>query len=179
RCKRVRGKRKKRCPKPTVREVLVHDLRLGFGTKGVVRGRLTSANGAGIARTEVTVLARPAMAGGVYRATAVVKTAADGRFTYKVPAGSSRTLDFQFRGDNNYRQADEQVTFRVPAAATIKASRHTVRNGKSVAFSGRLRGKPYPARGKVLDLQAFYRKRWRTFATPRASKTGRWSYKYR
>jgi hypothetical protein len=178
-CKRPRRKTRKRCPKPAVREVSVHDLRIGFGKKGLVRGRLTSAGGAAIARTEVTVLARPAMAGGVYRATAVVKTGADGRFTYRVPPGSSRTLDFQFRGDSKYKQADEQVTFRVPAAATIKANRHTVRNGKSVSFSGRLLGKPYPARGKVLDLQAFYRKRWRTFATPRASKSGRWSYKYR
>jgi hypothetical protein len=178
-CKRPRRGARKRCPRPTVREVLVHDLRLGFGKKGLVRGRLTSTSGAQLARTEITVLARPAMAGGVYRATAVVKTGVDGRFSYKVPGGSSRTLDFEFRGDRKYKQADEQITFRVPAAATIRASRHTVRNGKSVAFSGRLSGKPYPARGKVLDLQAFYRKRWRTFATPRASKNGRWSYKYR
>jgi hypothetical protein len=178
-CTRPTRKRKKRCPRPTVRDQLVHDLRVGYGKAGLVRGRLTTTGGTPIARTEITVLARPAMAGGAYRATAVVATAADGRFVYRVPAGSSRTLDFHYGGDSKYKHADEQVTLRVPAGATIKAGRHTIRNGKSVTFSGRLRGKPYPAKGKVLDLQAFYRKRWRTFATPRASKQGRWHYRYR
>jgi hypothetical protein len=68
---------------------------------------------------------------------------------------------------------------RVPAAATIRASRRTVRNGQSVTFTGRLRGRPIPTAGKVVDLQAFYRGRWRTFATPRAAFDGRWSYTYR
>ena len=41
-------------------------------------------------------------------------------------------------------------------------------------------GRPIPAAGKVLDLQAFYRGKWRTFATPRASsRSGSWSYRYR
>jgi hypothetical protein len=48
-----------------------------------------------------------------------------------------------------------------------------------VRFVGKLLGHPYPAKGKVLDLQAFYRNRWRTFATPRAGLNGRWAYWYR
>jgi hypothetical protein len=31
----------------------------------------------------------------------------------------------------------------------------------------------------VVDLQAHYRGRWRTFATPRAGGDGRWRYRYR
>jgi hypothetical protein len=58
-------------------------------------------------------------------------------------------------------------------------SRHAVRNGQTVRFSGRLKGRPYPRKGKVLDLQAFYRHKWRTFATPRASLSGLWKYRYR
>jgi hypothetical protein len=67
----------------------------------------------------------------------------------------------------------------VPAKATIKASRRALRNGGSVNFSGRILGRPYPSKGKVLDLQAFYRGKWRTFATPRASLKGAWRYRYR
>jgi hypothetical protein len=171
--------RRKRCSRRTVREVLVHDLRLGFGKGATVRGALNTTSGVPLRGAEVTVLERAAMAGGVYRAAAVVKTNSDGRFTYRVPARSSRTLDFHFRGDGKYKHADEQVTLRVPAAATIMASRHSIRNGKSVRFSGKLRGKPYPAKGKVLDLQAFYRHTWRTFATPRTARNGKWSYRYR
>jgi hypothetical protein len=178
-CKRGSKGRRKPCPRRGVRELLVHDLRVGYGQKALVRGSLTTSGGAPIAGAEITVLARPAMAGGDYRAVAAVTTDRGGRFTYRVSAGSSRTLDFHFRGDSKYKHSDEQVTLRVPAAATMKASRHSIRNGGSVTFSGRLRGRPYPVRGKVLDLQAFYRGSWRTFATPRATKSGKWTYRYR
>ncbi|MEA2430522.1 MAG: hypothetical protein QOI19_995, partial [Thermoleophilaceae bacterium] len=178
-CTRGSGARRKRCPRGVVRELLVHDLRVGFGKTALVRGALRTSAGDSIPGAEITVLARPAMAGGYYRAVAAITTGGGGRFVYRVPAGSSRTLDFHFRGDSKYKHSDEQVTLRIPAAATIKASRHNIRNGGSVTFAGRLRGRPYPVRGKVLDLQAFYRHSWRTFATPRAAKNGRWIYKYR
>ena len=54
-----------------------------------------------------------------------------------------------------------------------------MRNGQSVTFRGKVRSLPVPPAGKVLDLQAFYRGKWRTFATPRANRKGKWSYRYR
>jgi hypothetical protein len=36
-----------------------------------------------------------------------------------------------------------------------------------------------PGGGKLIDLQAHYRGRWRTFATPRTGAGGRWSFRYR
>jgi hypothetical protein len=158
---------------------LVHDLPVAFGKRSSVRGRLVATAGMPVKGAEVTVLARLAMAGGEYRAVAAVVTDSAGGFTYRVPPGAARTLDFHFRGDNRYRHADDQVTLRVPAAATVKASRHSLRNGQRVLFSGKLLGRPYPGKGKILDLQAYYRGRWRTFATPRASRNGAWRYKYR
>ena len=53
-----------------------------------------------------------------------------------------------------------------------------MRNGKSVHFSGKI-GHPVVDGLKILDLQAFYRNKWRTFATPRTDKNGRWKYTYR
>jgi len=52
-------------------------------------------------------------------------------------------------------------------------------NGDTVSFSGALRAGPVPDGGKLIDLQAHYRGRWRTFATPRTDAAGRWSYPYR
>ena len=52
-------------------------------------------------------------------------------------------------------------------------------NGDTVAFTGALRAGPVPDGGKLIDLQAHYRGRWRTFATPRTDAAGRWSYPYR
>jgi hypothetical protein len=174
-CKsRSRGKK---CTRVT--QSLVHDLRVGFGKRAMVKGRLTTSAGTGIAGAEITVLARPAMAGGTYTAEGTVRTNGTGEFAYTAPVGPGRALDFHFRGDDTYKHADDQVTLRVPASVSIKVNRHTVRNGKRVRFTGRLQGKPYPPKGKILDLQAFYRHRWRTFATPRAALNGKWTYNYR
>jgi hypothetical protein len=161
------------------KRTLVHELRVPYGKRVGISGKLTTAAGTPISATEVVVLARPSMAGGEYAAKATVRTDASGAFTYQAPAGPSRVLDFHYRGDSTYRHADDQVALRVPAAVTISASRHSARNRQRVRFTGKLKGRPYPSKGKVLDLQAYYRNRWRTFATPRADRNGMWSYRYR
>ena len=62
----------------------------------------------------------------------------------------------------------------------MRASRHRVVNGEDVTFRGRLRGRPLPTPGKLIELQAYARGRWLTFGTTRANpRTGRWSYPYR
>ena len=72
-----------------------------------------------------------------------------------------------------------QSALRVPAAATLRASRRNVRNGQGVVFSGRLRGLPLPRAGKLVVVQAFYRRAWRTFAVTRADARGRFRQSYR
>jgi hypothetical protein len=53
-------------------------------------------------------------------------------------------------------------------------------NGEYVTFRGRLRGGNIPTGGKLIELQVFTRRLWRTFAVPRAdARTGRWSFMYR
>ena len=44
---------------------------------------------------------------------------------------------------------------------------------------GALRGGYVPEGGKLVDLLAYYRGQWRTFATTRTEAAGRWSYRYR
>jgi hypothetical protein len=176
-CKR--SGRRKRCSRSTVTTTPVHDLVVPYGKSVSTRGVLLTASGRAISGAEVTILARLRTAGSEYRAEAAVSTNAAGAFTYRAPAGAGRTLDFHYRGDERFKHADDQVSLRVPAAVTITSNRHAIRNGQRVRFSGRLFGRPYPARGKMLDLQAYYRHRWRTFATPRASLSGGWNYRYR
>jgi hypothetical protein len=119
------------------------------------------------------------MAGTSFTRAARVRTDAFGAFSYPLRPGTSRTLRFRFSGSAHDRPASGEIAVRVPAAATIAASRRSARNGQRVAFSGRLLGRPIPRGGKLLDLQAFYRGRWRTFATPRAGSNGAWAYTYR
>jgi hypothetical protein len=54
-----------------------------------------------------------------------------------------------------------------------------VRNGSAVGFRGRLRGSPVPAGGKLVEMQAHFRGRWRTFSTVRTDARGRWRFSYR
>jgi hypothetical protein len=74
----------------------------------------------------------------------------------------------------------EDVELRVRAGATIRPDRKRLRNGDSVVFRGKLLGKPLPAAGKLVALQAKTRRGWRTFANPRArASDGRWEFRYR
>lgn len=152
---------------------------VGFGKRASARGVLVRAGGAPVAGAVVEVWARPAMAGAAQRLVKRVRTSSGGAFAYAVPAGTSRALRFHYAGSAALRPAASDVTVRVPAAVTIHASRRAVRNGQAVTFTGRLRGRPIPSVGKVVDLQAYYRSRWRTFATPRSTRSGAWRYRYR
>jgi hypothetical protein len=67
----------------------------------------------------------------------------------------------------------------VRASATLRASRRFVGRGGSVTFRGRLRGGYVPRRGKLVELQATDRGRWRTFALVRSSRSGAFHYRYR
>jgi hypothetical protein len=67
----------------------------------------------------------------------------------------------------------------VPARTTFGTSRRYLRNGESVRLRGRLTTRPVPSEGKLIDLKAFYRGKWRTFATPRSDGAGHWSFRYR
>jgi hypothetical protein len=178
---KVRRKKRRKCTKRrgAESEQLVPRALVPYGRKVGAKGTLTTAGGEPLANREITVLAKLATEGAQFRAEGSARTDGAGRFQYKAPAGASRTLAFFYRGDSTYKRAEDSVTLRVPGSATIRAGRKAVRNGDSVTFRGKLLGLPYPARGKVLDLQAHYRGKWRTFATPRAKLNGKWRFRYR
>lgn len=177
RCPRRRP-RCNRTPRPA-RVELVSTLSVPFGKRATARGTLMSASGAPIAGAAVDVFAKPNSTGAEYVRVGVVRTTGAGAFSYEAPAGTSRTLRFRYEGSQQQRPSEGEVTVRVPAATTIKVDRRRARNRQKVTFSGRLRGLPIPTGGKLVDLQAFYRGRWRTFATPRANGKGAWRFKYR
>jgi hypothetical protein len=54
-----------------------------------------------------------------------------------------------------------------------------VRAGGRIRISGRLRGLPLPRSGKVVELQAFERGKWRDFRSTRARRSGRFATSYR
>ena len=142
-----------------------------------VHARLT-ANGGPVGRAAVTVFSRP-RTGGQFAPLTTLRTDADGRMSFVVGSGPSRTLRFRWAGTGTARPTTAEIGVVVPARSSITVDRRAVRNGESVTFSGRLLGRPLPEGGKLVDLQVKLRGRWRTFAAPRADSRGRWSYAYR
>jgi hypothetical protein len=152
---------------------------LGYGRSASVTGRLSTRDGQVIAGVPVTVESTPR--GGSPSVVATVTTSSRGGFTYRAPAGVSRTLKFTFAGGSDLAPLTRSASLRVRASSTISASR-TVLNGRGrVRFSGRLglRGAMVPRSGKIVELQAYDGGRWRIFATARArGSKGRWSASY-
>ena len=159
---------------------LVKSPRARYGRTIPLRGRLTSPGGNPLADREVRVLEQTKLSGSPWRLIATVKTSRTGRFTFRALRGPSRTLRFRFGGSDTIRGRSANVRLGVRAATSMRASRRRVVNGEGVEFRGRLRGRPLPRPGKLIELQAYARGRWLTFGTTRANpRTGRWSYPYR
>jgi hypothetical protein len=146
-----------------------------------VRGRLVGPDGKPIAGARIDVLAQLHRAGSRFRAIGHATTSRKGGFSYKAPPGASRTLRFGYRSHVNDATftATLDVLQRVRASAILHASRHRVPAGGRVTFRGRLRGGYVPPRGKLVELQATDRGRWRTFALVRSDRRGNFRYRYR
>jgi hypothetical protein len=67
----------------------------------------------------------------------------------------------------------------VKARSTLKATPRSIRSGRRVRFSGSLRGGYVPHSGKLIELQAHERGRWRSITTLRTNSHGAFSYRYR
>jgi hypothetical protein len=149
-----------------------------YGKSALVKGTLESSDGMPIARQPVDVYQRLDASGQQLVRIATLRTNGAGQFDYHAPKGTSRTIKFQFDGTDALHPASAQVKVLVPASSTLRANRHFVMNGQTVRFSGRI-GRPVVDGLKIIDLQAFYRGKWRTFATPRTTAKGTWKYTYR
>ncbi len=66
-----------------------------------------------------------------------------------------------------------------PDQATIGVSDHSVRNGQSLFFSGRVIDSGTPGVGALLALQVKQGRRWATFKILRTNTSGVWRSRYR
>jgi hypothetical protein len=178
--RRGKGKRGKARPRSKCRREAVSKttLELAHGKRAASSGRLTTGQGVAIAGAPIVVEAQ-ARTGGAFVHLGATRTDAQGRFRFKIPSGPSRTVRYRYDGTNTVKPADGRLTTKVRAAARLKVSRRRLLNGQAVRFTGRLLGKPIPAGGKLVALQARVGRGWRTFATPRANAKGVFKHRYR
>ena len=140
-------------------------------------GSLTNADGHPLAGA--TVEALEPQADGSLLPLGFASTGELGEFRYVIEATRNRHLVFRYPGSKRIGVASTDFELLVPASSSMRSSRAHVRNGEEVLFSGRVRTHPVPAAGKLVELQAYFRGRWRTFSTVRATSGGRWRFPYR
>jgi hypothetical protein len=151
-----------------------------FGERVTLHGRLTMPGSNPVADTDIEVWEKRGLPGASWRRVGTARTSRTGRFGYRAGRGPNRVLRFRYPGTATIRSRIALVDIRVHARSSLRVRPRRVLNGDYVTFRGRVRGRRFPQAGKLVELQVFNRRRWRTFAQPRAnSTTGRWSYSYR
>jgi hypothetical protein len=174
--KRVRRRGRPRVIRRRVRR-LVPAARVRFRRRVRVSGELTNVDGEPFRGATIYVYSRSVTAPEAM--IGLVTTNRNGRFSYVARGTSSRVLRFVYLGTSLALPAQREVTLRVPAISTLRASRRHARNGQTVSFRGRVRSRPIPATGKLVEIQAHFRGRWRTFSTVHSDQRGRWRFRYR
>jgi hypothetical protein len=151
-----------------------------LGDRVAIAGRVL-ANGAPVAGAQVRLVRRIERRGSRSGLLpAVVTTGADGRFRHRLRARAAERLRLGIRaGNDTALTCSRALRLRTRAAATLRASRHVVTGAARVVFRGRLRGGYVPAGGKLVVLQGYDRGAWRTFATARSDRRGRFHAGYR
>jgi hypothetical protein len=153
-----------------------------FGAAHTIVGRLTGAGGVPIGAAQVDVLSTPDYAGARTAAMPSVLTAANGQFTLHLPAGiSSRTLRFAYSSVvGSMPVVTRALKLSVRAGVALTVAPHTASVGRSIYFTGRLRGGPVPSGGKLLVLEARSPGGgWLEFDVIRSDARGRFHASYR
>jgi hypothetical protein len=156
--------------------------KVAFGRRIATVAHLRDENGRPITGAQVTVLERMKVPGAAWApAREPLVSDSRGRLRWVIPARFSRTIRYAYKANlaNADFQSTSDVVLTVTSRSTMKASRPMLRNGQSVAFRGRLKSRPVPRGGVLIDIQARVGTRWQTFRTTRTKRNGRWQVRYR
>jgi hypothetical protein len=158
---------------------LVPRLSAHHATSLRLHGRLTNADGQALGGVAVQVSSdSPGDAVGLLPVGAA-RTDRSGVFTYLVRATRNKVLRFRYSGSRRIQAATDDFTLQVRAASSIRARPRRLDNGETLRLSGSVVTRPLPPAGKLIEVQAYFRGRFRTFSTTRADSNGRWRFPYR
>jgi hypothetical protein len=155
----------------------------GYAHAHTLTGRLTAPGGAPISGASVEMRASPAYAGAVTVAMTSPRTDANGRFSVRIPPGtSSRTLRLAYRAHlgDALPVATRTLRLSVRAGIVLGVSPRTASIGSRIGFRGQLRGGPIPRGGKQLVLEARSPgSAWIEFKVVHTDARGRYRASYR
>jgi hypothetical protein len=155
----------------------------GYARAHTLSGRLTAPGGTPISGASIDVRATPTYAGASSVAMTSPRTDANGRFSVRIPAGtSSRTLRLAYRAHlgDALPVATRTLRLSVRAGIVLRVSPRTASVGSTIRFRGRLRGGPIPHGGKQLVLEARSPgSAWIEFKVVHTDARGRYGASYR
>jgi hypothetical protein len=158
-------------------------LTVPFAAPALVSGRLTRADGAGVAARELRIVTRPSH-GLAPVAAATATTGERGGFQLRLGPGPSRRVAVSFPGDGGLEPARRpSLELRVRSGLSLRAVPLSLKTGQVVRLSGRVRsrGAPIPRRGKLVAIQYLEAAthRWRPVLVTRSDHHGRFRARYR
>jgi hypothetical protein len=163
--------------KRTTVTALVAHSRSRYGKTVKLAGHLVDGSGGALPGAQVDLFALPKE--GAEAQIATLTTDAEGNFGYELKAEAFEELRFTYGGDATHLPTEGKVALEVAGASSFSVDHHHVLNGQAVTFSGRVRGRPLPANGKLVELQTLLSGKWQTFRTVRTGTDGSWQITYR
>jgi hypothetical protein len=159
-------------------------LTVPFAAPALLSGRLTRADGAGMAGRELRVVARPSRGALAPTATTTVLSGERGGFELRLAPGPSRRIAVSFRGDGGLEPATRpSLDLRVRSGVSLNVAPLSLKTGQTVRLSGRVRGRgaAIPRRGKLVAIQYLEAAthRWRPVLVTRTDHGGRFGAHYR
>jgi len=160
------------------------EMTVPFGAPALLSGRLTRADGVGIAGRVLRVASHASRGALVPPSSATVETGERGGFELRLSPGPSRRITATFPGEPGLEPASrEALELRVRSGVTLRAAPRSLANGEVVRLSGRVRGRgaPIPRRGKLVAIQYLETAtdRWRPVLVTRTGHGGRFRARYR
>lgn len=150
--------------------------RATHGSTVVIRARLTTSAGEPLAGRPLTVklVSRDRV---LWLPSA--RTDAAGRIALVLRARRSAVVRLGFDGDPRRLPSSRGLALHVPAPVTIASADQVARDDdEPIHFHGRVGGGAIPRRGKLVEVQAYFRGRWRTISAVRSTRLGRWRFSY-
>ncbi|HWN73121.1 MAG TPA: hypothetical protein VNN15_04870 [Solirubrobacterales bacterium] len=159
-------------------------LTVPFAAPALLSGRLTGADGAGLANRELRVVSHPSHGALVPAAVETVRTGEQGGFELRLPAGPSRRVTVAFAGDAGLEPSRRPaLELRVRSGVSLRAAPEELQTGEAVRLSGKVKsaGAPIPRRGKLVAIQYLEQAthRWRPVLVTRTDHHGRFRAHYR
>jgi hypothetical protein len=154
-----------------------------YGRAQTIVGRLTGPTGVPIVGAAIDLRASPDYAGAAPVQMTSPRTNPEGRFSVRIPAGSSsRSLRFAYRArvGDTVPVASRTLTLTVRASIALSVAPHVTSVGRTIHFRGHVRGGPIPRGGKELVLEARSPgSPWVEFKVVRTDAHGRYRASYR